>query len=113
MKLILVFSYKYDCELVPDLLKNVEDFIDDYVAHDDRGSNKLWYHEGKIRNMLINKAKEKGADWILAVDPDERLEKSAGKKIRKLLTEMLNRSTIVVLAGNYCAYTGLTKITII
>lgn len=85
MKLILVFAYKYDYELVPDLLKNVSGFIDGYVSYDDRKSKEIYSHEGNIRKILIKKAIEKGADWIIALDPDERLERGAGEKIRELI----------------------------
>jgi hypothetical protein len=85
MKLVLVFAYRYDYKLVPGLLKNTEGFVDDYVAYDDRNSTEIYSHEGSIRLSLIEEAKKRGADWILAVDPDERLEISAGKQIRRLI----------------------------
>lgn len=85
MRLFAVFSYRYDVELVPDLLENLKSFIDDYVIHDDRGNTEEWYNEGYVRNKLIEKAKNRGADWILCVDPDERFEIQAGKKIRDLI----------------------------
>lgn len=84
-KLIAVFSYRYDKALIPDLKKNLNSFVDDYVEWDDTKNTNEWYNEGEIRNGLIRKAKEKGADWILCIDPDERFEKDAGKKIRNLI----------------------------
>jgi len=85
MKLVAVFAYRYDFNLVPDLLKNLEDMIDDYIAWDDRKNNEIWYHEGYIRQYLIYKAKSMGADWILGIDPDERFEKSTSNQIRQLI----------------------------
>jgi hypothetical protein len=84
-KLVAAFAFRYDEQLVPDLLKNIEPFIDDYVAWDDRQSGKKWTHEGELRRHLIDLASAKQPDWILIVDPDERFEKSAGNKIRKLI----------------------------
>ena len=84
-KLFAVFAFRYDEELVPDLLKNISGIVDDYIAHDDRKSKKDWSHEGKIRNKLIKKARKAGADWVLCLDPDERLEDNAKSKIRKLI----------------------------
>jgi len=89
MKIFAVFSFRYDYKMVPDLLKNLEGIIDDYVFWDDRNRDEtdLYFHEGKTRNWLINEAKRKGADWILGIDPDERFEKNAGTIIRQLIKE--------------------------
>lgn len=83
-KLFAAFAYRFDAQLVPDMLQNI-DFVDGFVFHDDRKNEAQWYHEGRVRNELIEKARRAGADWLLCVDPDERFEKSAGKKIRKLI----------------------------
>jgi len=80
MKLVLIFSFRHDYNLVPDLMKNVSGLIDDYVSWDDRNNTELYYHEAKIRTQLIQEAKKKGADWILGMDPDERFEVNAVKK---------------------------------
>lgn len=86
MKIVLIFSFRHDYNLVPDLIDNVSGFIDDYVSWDDRNNKGLYFHEGKIRRHLITEAKKKGADWILGMDPDERFERTAEKKI-KILTK--------------------------
>lgn len=83
-KLFAVFAYRFDAQLIPDLIQNL-DFVDGFIIHDDRASKAKWYHEGNIRNALIEKARKAGADWVICVDPDERFERSAGKKIRKLI----------------------------
>jgi len=85
IKLVCVFAYRYDKELVPDLKENLNSFVDEFVEWDDSKNSNEWYHEGEIRNHLINEAKKKNADWILCIDPDERFEKNAGKTIRKLI----------------------------
>lgn len=84
-RLIAVYAFRYDAALIPDLKKNIGHFVDGFIEHDDRNRNEKWYHEGKVRKSLIEKAREAGADWILCIDPDERFEFSAGKKIRKLI----------------------------
>ncbi len=83
-KLIALFSYRFDFHLVPDLLKNI-DFVDDYISLNDRESKEIWYHEGNYRRNLIEQARKKKADWVFCIDPDERIEKRAGEKIRKII----------------------------
>lgn len=87
IKLIALYSFRYDYNLVPDLIKNVEGFVDDFISWDDRKNDALWYHEGNIRRALIEKAREAKADWVICVDPDERFEKNAGRQIRELITK--------------------------
>lgn len=84
-KLIALTSFRYDVALVPDMLKNIDGFIDGYIHHDDRQRKSKWYNEGEVRNKLIEEARGQGADWVLCIDPDERFEKSAGRKIRRLI----------------------------
>ncbi len=84
-KLFAVYAYRYDADLVPDLLANLEPFIDGTVSWDDRGNTALWGHEGLFKNRLTEEARAKGADWVLHVDPDERFEKNAGRAVRKLI----------------------------
>lgn len=84
-KLVALYAYRYDAQLVPDLVKNIEGFVDDFIEWDDRKNDQLWYHEGETREYLRNEARKIGADWVLCVDPDERFEKDAGDKIRKII----------------------------
>jgi len=83
MKIIAVFSYRYDKELVPGLLDNIS-WVDDVVSIDDTDNKKLWVNEKEMRMKLKKMAIEKGADWILEIDPDERLEKNAENVFRAL-----------------------------
>lgn len=84
-KLFAAFAYRYDAELVPDLLKNISPFIDGYVSWDDRKNTVLWRHGGQLNNRLTEEARANGADWILHVDPDERFERNAGRQIHKMI----------------------------
>src|ERR1700730_14781666 len=82
-----VFSYRYDAELVPDLLANIEPMVDGWVAFDDRHFGELFSNEPRRRRLLINRAMELGASWVLAIDPDERIERDGGTRIRSLTVE--------------------------
>jgi hypothetical protein len=84
-KLVAAFSFRYDLSLIGDYLINLGDCIDDFVAWDDRQQTGMWSHEGELRAKLRELAMEKKPDWLLMTDPDERLEQSAGKRIRKLI----------------------------
>jgi hypothetical protein len=84
-KLIVVFSFRYDEQLVPDLLKNIEPFADDYIAWDDRKNDLIWRHDGEANNRLTEEARAKKADWVLHIDADERFEKNAGRVIREII----------------------------
>lgn len=84
-KLFAAYAYRYDADLVQDLLKNIGAFIDGTVSWDDRGNTVLWRHCGQLNNRLTEEARAKGADWVLHIDPDERFERNAGRQIRKLI----------------------------
>lgn len=79
-----VFSYRHDAHLVPDLLENVAPVVDGWVAFDDTASGEFFSGEPARRQALIARARELGADWVLAMDPDERLEIGAADRIRTL-----------------------------
>ncbi len=82
--LLAVFSYRYDAHLVPDLLQNLEPVVDGWVAFDDRGSEELYSSEPARRLALITRARELGAEWVLGIDPDERLERGVADAIREM-----------------------------
>lgn len=73
-RVIAIFSYRYDADLVPDMLANLAPFIHGWVGWDDRGADAVMSHEPERRNRLLAAARDMGADWILAADPDERYE---------------------------------------
>lgn len=83
-RLIATFSYRYDADLVDDLLKNIS-FVDDYVCVDDTQRTNLWCHEGQRKATLRRLARQKGADWILHCSPDERYEDAAGNVFREIV----------------------------
>lgn len=79
-----VFSYRYDAHLVPGMLHNISPLVDGWIAYDDRGSQEVFSDEPRRRHLLAVAARDAGADWILAVDPDERFEKRFASAIRPL-----------------------------
>src|SRR5262245_5572084 len=84
---LAVFSYRYDAELVPDLLANIAPAVDGWVAFDDRDATDVFSSEPRRRRLLIERASELGATWVLGIDPDERLERGAATCIRALTRE--------------------------
>ena len=82
--LLAVFSYRYDAHLVPDLLQNLDPIVDGWVAFDDRGSGDFYSDEPARRRALIARAGALGANWVLGIDPDERLEQGAADRIRDM-----------------------------
>ena len=92
-KLFAVSSFRYDEQLIPDMIQNLS-FVDGFILHDDRNNPDFWYHEGDQRNKLIQAAGRAGADWVLCVDPDERFEKAAGATIRDLIASPPDPQTI-------------------
>lgn len=73
-RVLAVFSYRYDAHLVPNLLANIAPCVDGWAALDDRGSDHVFTAEVPRRLALLEAARAAGADWALAVDPDERFE---------------------------------------
>jgi hypothetical protein len=84
---LAVFSYRYDAELVPDLLANIAPVVDGWVAFDDRKAGDLFSSEPRRRQLLVQRAKDLSATWVLAMDPDERIELGAATRIRSLTSE--------------------------
>lgn len=44
-------------------------------------------HEGQYRKQMIEIAKQKGANWAVIIDPDERFERYAGKILNRLIAK--------------------------
>lgn len=86
-RIYAAFSYRYDAHLVPALIANIAPVVDGWVAYDDRQSTEVFSNEVQRHFDLIAAAKRHGADWILAIDPDERIEGNARKKLLKLVSK--------------------------
>jgi glycosyltransferase involved in cell wall biosynthesis len=85
--MLAVFSYHHDVGLVPDLLANLAPMVDGWVAYDDRHTPAAFSNEPRRRALLIDRARELGATWVLAVDPDERFERGLATAIRLFTRE--------------------------
>ncbi|MDX8438535.1 hypothetical protein [Mesorhizobium australafricanum] len=85
-KIVAVFSYRYDQHLVPDLVANLDPVVDGWIAYDDRASDGIFSSEPQRRRALIAAAYEVGANWVLAMDPDERLENAVASRIGRLIS---------------------------
>lgn len=86
-RLIAVYGRRHEPQwLIDDLLANLAPMVDDIVCVDDRqrAATEAWGHEGRFRAAQRDLAMAAGADWILVVDPDERLEDRAGQVLRPL-----------------------------
>lgn len=84
--MLAVFSFRYDAHLVPALLSNIEPLVDGWISYDDRHHEALISNEVHRRIQLLSAAREAGADWALAVDPDERFEASLSIAMEDLLS---------------------------
>lgn len=80
-----VFSFRYDAHLVPALVANIEPLVDGWVSYDDRAGEGVFSNEVRRRTMLLHAAREAGAAWALAVDPDERFESALAGEIGRMV----------------------------
>ncbi len=81
---LAVFSFRYDAHLVPAMLQDIRPLTDGWVAYDDRRGDGVFSNEVDRRVALLSAAREAGATWALAIDPDERFEKGLEDKIDRL-----------------------------
>lgn len=86
-RVLAVFSYRYDAHLVPALLANIEPMVDGWISYDDRKGKGLFSNEIRRRVALLFAARNAGASWALAVDPDERFETRFSKEIPRLIED--------------------------
>jgi len=93
MRIIAITYYRFDKDYLDDYQENLSSLCDDFLLVED-SEGGFMYDEGKYRKRLIQRAKEMGADWVVALDPDERLEKTAGKKLRKAIGQVEEKKTM-------------------
>ncbi len=115
-KICLVVCVYNEAARLPQYLKHIEPYVDFIVALDDgstddtkdilRASSKvkkiienpskkkidIW-DELENRSKILTSAKEMGADWVIALDPDERFEKRFLNSLRKIV-ESSNQKTV-------------------
>jgi hypothetical protein len=78
---IAVFSYRYDAPLVHGLIENIRPMVHGWVSWDDRQAKSAFTGDNERRKTLIQAAYDAGAQWVLAIDPDERLEQAGAALI--------------------------------
>ena len=86
-KVIAVFSFRYDADLVDGLIENISPFVHGYAALDDRGSVEYLTNESERQMALYKAAEDMGADWIFVADPDERYEDALADKMPHLTSD--------------------------
>lgn len=85
-RILAIYSFRFDAHLVPAMLKNVEPLVDGWIGYDDRDSaDDVISAEVSRRLVLLQAARDAGAEWVLAVDPDERCETRVRRMIPSLL----------------------------
>ncbi|MGV8841626.1 MAG: hypothetical protein ACWA6X_15150, partial [Bauldia sp.] len=77
-------SFRYDGHLVPDLIENIAPVVDGWIAYDDTASTEAFSSEWGRRRALVEAALAAGARWILALDPDERVERRLADRLVRL-----------------------------
>lgn len=90
---VAVISYKYDADHLVDLQANIAGIADKCIIQFDTHGDLL-RDEGRYREAMVRQAEAAGADYILSIDPDERLEKRAARRIRKLLRKHLGERVL-------------------
>ena len=55
-RLLAVFSYRYDAQLVPGLLANIDPVVDGWIAFDDRAASGVFSSEPARRRAFLASA---------------------------------------------------------
>lgn len=96
-RLLAVYSFRFDAHLVPAMLANIEPLVDGWIAFDDRAAAEGRMSDEVPRRLaLLHAAREAGAEWVLAVDPDERFEARWRRRIRSLLDGEANAYSLAL-----------------
>lgn len=99
MKVAAVYARRREPQwLIDDLRTNLAPFADEILELDDRDrpDSEAWAHEGQLRARQRQMAIDSGADWVLIIDPDERLEDRAAAVLRPQM-RALRRQRVVLL----------------
>lgn len=87
MRLIACYARRHEPDWMVQQLRDNLAWVDGFAEVDDRErpASEAWGHEGNLRARQRLAAERAGADWVLMVDPDERLEDGAAAKVRPVL----------------------------
>ena len=89
-RVLSIYSFRFDAHLVADLRKNTAPFVDGWLSWDDRSGQGPFTDEMSRRWALLNAAREAGAQWVMLLDPDERVERRFRRDYRSLLDSGAN-----------------------
>lgn len=74
------------------MIANIAPVVDGWISYDDRNASGMFSNEVRRRAALLTAARESGAAWALAIDPDERFEVSLAYRIADLLAHTTARA---------------------
>lgn len=108
VRLLCVTAIRNEARFLPDFFANVAPHVDGFLALDDGstdGSDRIaaahpavgelirvaprqphHWHELRNRRLLVDAAARHGAEWVLALDADERLERHFRERLEALLS---------------------------
>jgi len=85
-KLVAAFCYRYEPDwLIDQACENLA-WVDEIITVDTSRHPDLWVPRRERLTMMQEAARKAKADWVLHIDPDERLEDRAEKVIRRALS---------------------------
>ena len=99
-KITALTYYRFDEDYLEDYRKNLKNLCDDYLIIKDIEGG-LMHAEGEYRQRLYQQAYEQGTKWAVVLDPDERLEKRAGKILKKLIRQAEKENVKRIFKFNY------------
>ena len=92
-RVLSIFSFRFDEHLVPDLRANTAPLVDGWLSWNDTSGQGAFTDELSRRWALLNAARDAGAQWVMLLDPDERIEKRVRRNYHSLLDSGSNLVT--------------------
>ena len=89
-RIIAVFAFRDDAALVPAMLANIAPLVHGWAAWDDRDAGRSPSTEPQRRMALLRAAADLEADWVLAIDPDERFDRALTGRIAAMTAPGVN-----------------------
>jgi hypothetical protein len=84
MRIVAGFAYRYEPDWMIDQLRENLAWVDGFAEINTRGRGDVWMPRLERVRAVQQLARDMDADWVLALDPDERLEDGAEATLRKL-----------------------------
>jgi len=83
--LVAAFAYRYEPDWLVDQLYENLGWVDGFAVHDGRAATEVWQPPKDRQQILLDKAVELGATWVLHTAPDERFDRTAETTIREAI----------------------------